>query len=89
MEQNAFWRKLAEDMSNITSLPLVELAGTGRILIENHNGIAEYGDTAITIKMCYGCLAVQGQNLEILQITKHQLVITGTINALTILRRAG
>ena len=86
MAQNTFWKKLAEDINAAAALPLVELAGAGRILIENHNGIAKYGTECIVIKMGYGNLEINGNCLEMAQITRHQLVITGRITMLTILR---
>lgn len=67
--------------------PIVELAGDSRVLIEHHFGVKEYGAGRITVKMRYGELSVEGEGLEILRMTKDQLVIRGTILALTLHRR--
>jgi len=86
MGYSNLWRKLTEDINTAVALPLVELAGTGRLLIENHNAVVQYERDCIDIKMRYGHLLIQGQNLEMTQITKQQLVITGAITVLTIQR---
>ena len=67
--------------------PLVESAGDRRVLIENHSGVTEYSAQRIVIKMKYGCLLVCGFGLELTQMTKEQLVISGRIDALTVCRR--
>ena len=38
--------------------PLVELAGDRRVLIENHNGVTEYGRERISVRVRYGQLVV-------------------------------
>ena len=86
MGQKGFWKRLSEDINELSSLPLVELAGTGRLLIENHKGIADYSPEKICIKMGYGFLEISGNGLELAQITKDQLVVTGDITGLLLLR---
>ena len=44
-------------------LPLVELAGSCRVLIENHTGVLSYSQEEITVRVCYGCVRVTGQNM--------------------------
>lgn len=65
-------------------VPLVEIAGNSRVLIENHMGILEYGYENIIVKLNYGTLCVCGANLTMAQMTKHQLVILGSIHSLSI-----
>ena len=60
--------------------PLVEIYGTKRVLIEHHCGVKEYSDRRIGIKVSYGCILVQGQELCLAKISKEQIVITGTVN---------
>lgn len=67
---------------------LVELLGDGRVLIENHRGIAEYGNAKIGVKTKYGELSVFGANLELICMTRCQLVIKGQIRSIE-LRRKG
>lgn len=68
--------------------PIVELSGDRRILIENHFGVKEYGRDRITVKMRYGQVSVTGTGLQILKMTKEQLVICGRIIGIE-LRRKG
>ncbi len=68
-------------------VPLVEIAGENRILVENHYGISQYGGCEICVKMKYGSLRVCGCNLELARMTKVQLVITGRIDSVHLCRR--
>ncbi len=86
MLQEGFWKRLTEDMEALTRLPLVELAGENRILIENHRGIGSYDTQRIGVKMHYGLLEVTGRDLQLSQITAQQLVITGTVESILLLR---
>ena len=62
--------------------PLVELYGDRRVLIEHHGGVTEYGREKIQVKVRYGYLCVCGGCL-----TAEQLVITGRIDSVSIIRR--
>lgn len=66
----------------IMKIPLVELAGQHRVLIENHLGVVAYSLEEIQVKVCYGKLSVVGQCLKFMQINKEQLVITGQIESI-------
>lgn len=71
---------------NLPGLPLLELAGDSRILIENHCGISAYGRECIHIRVRYGRACICGAGLELACMTKNQLVITGRIDSITVLR---
>lgn len=68
-------------------MPIVELAGDRRVLIENHMGVIEYGNKKISIKVKYGVLSVCGDDMELAKMTKHQLVVTGRIDTVAICRK--
>lgn len=68
--------------------PIVEIAGDRRVLIENHFGVKEYGTQRITVKVKYGCVCICGEHLELMRMTKEQLVICGRIDCVTVQRRA-
>lgn len=68
--------------------PIVEIAGDRRVLIENHFGVKEYGTQRITVKVKYGCVCICGCGLELMRMTKEQLVICGRIDCVTVQRRA-
>ncbi len=70
----------------LPGLPLVELVGHRRLLVENHKGIIQYGCNEIRIKVCYGQLSVCGSRLELARMTKQQLVIVGCIDSICIFR---
>ena len=67
--------------------PLVELAGDRRVLVENHCGVTEYGREQIRIRVNYGQLCISGSSLVMAQITASQLVITGHVDCISIIRR--
>lgn len=68
-------------------LPIVELAGDSRVLIERHRGIVEYGTEQIAVRVRYGILTITGRELHMLCMTKEQLVISGCIDSISIERR--
>ena len=67
-------------------LPLVEIAGYNRVLIENHQGVIGYSGDEIHVKVCYGKISVTGCRLNFAQINREQLVITGNICGITLYR---
>lgn len=70
----------------IPHLPLVEIAGEHRVLIENHMGVIAYAAEEICVRVKYGTVSVGGCNLELAHMTKGQLVISGTINKVALHR---
>lgn len=67
--------------------PLVELFGDRRVLIEHHGGVTEYGREKIQVRVKYGFLCICGGCLELARMTAEQLVITGRIDTVTLIRR--
>ncbi len=86
-----FLERLAEDadlsMEPMPGQPIVEIAGDSRVLIENHFGVKGYSREKILIKVKYGTLCVCGCGLELLRMTREQLVVRGRIDAVTLQRR--
>ena len=68
-------------------IPLIEIAGQKRVLIENHLGILAYSIEEIEIKVSYGKVIIQGQDMTILQLNSEQLVVIGRICAVQICGR--
>ena len=66
---------------------LLELLGDNRVLIERHRGVQEYSRERIGIKMRYGKVVVCGCGLEMIHMTRDQLVIRGRIDCITLHRR--
>ena len=71
----------------IRKLPLVEIVGQNRVLIENHLGVIGYSSEEIQVKVCYGKLSVAGSCLQFMQINREQLVITGRIDTVALYGR--
>lgn len=67
--------------------PIVEIAGDGRVLIENHNGVSAYSTECILINVHYGTVRVCGCGMELIRMTKEQLVIRGKIESVFLQRR--
>lgn len=71
----------------LPGIPLVEIAGQGRVLIENHGGVCEYGCELIRVNVRYGQVCVQGCELTISQMTSAQLVISGKIQSVSLVEK--
>ena len=67
-------------------MPVVEILGDHRVLIERHNGVTQYSDQKIGIKISYGHIHITGSGLELANMTREQLVITGRIDSLILER---
>jgi len=71
----------------IPGLPLIEIVGDRRVLIEHHCGVTEYGCNQICIKVKQGTISVYGNKLELALMTKDQLIISGCIEGVKLTRR--
>lgn len=84
-------QRLAEEMDisqeAVPGLPLVELCGEKRVLIENHRGVLTYGSAEIHVCVSFGEVVVRGCGLELAKMTREQLVICGRIDSVYLVRR--
>ena len=62
-------------------LPLVEVYGRRRVLIENHDSIQGYGQQEITIKVSFGLIRIQGNKMKIRKLSKEKVIVSGEIDA--------
>lgn len=69
-----------------TTVPLVELAGEHRVLVENHHGVVVYEPFEIRVRVQYGYLLITGCKLRLVQMTKEKLVILGDIESICLQR---
>lgn len=67
--------------------PIVEIAGENRVLIENHLGVIAYSRETVRVKVRFGCICVSGCGLELLRMSREQLIIRGRIDGVTLQRR--
>lgn len=81
---------MAADLNDepIPGLPLVEIAGDRRVLIEHHCGVTQYSRCRIGVRVKYGTVLIIGTQLELTQMTTYQLIITGKIESVQ-LERSG
>ena len=54
---------------------------------EAHGGVTEYGREKIQVKVRYGYVCICGGCLELARMTAEQLVITGRIDSVSLIRR--
>jgi len=85
-QRNKVWERILcmADLNGeqLPGLPLAELVGEHRVLIENHQGVHAYGPEEIRISVTYGSIVVSGNHLELACMTGEQLVITGNIEGI-------
>ena len=92
MKQGRYWLERLADQADLSGeslsvMPLVEIAGNRRVLIEGHRGVTQYGCDCICVRVSYGTVAVNGIDLELAQMTKAQLIIRGKIHKITLIGR--
>lgn len=84
-------RRMADEtgiiQEGIPGVPVVELLGDRQVLVENHRGVSEYSAHKIGVKVKYGVVAICGCDLELKQVAKDQLVISGRVDCVSVLRR--
>lgn len=73
----------------LPGVPLVEIAGDRRVLIEHHRGVVAYGCREIQVRMSYGILCVSGSGLHLARMTGEQLVICGCIDGVQLYKNGG
>lgn len=92
MERTRNWVQRIADSADLSAeplpgVPVVELAGDRRVLIEQHRGVTGYSREEIRVKVTYGQVCVHGRCLELKHMTREQLVISGWIDCVKLLRR--
>lgn len=84
MERKGFLTDLAD--ATMPGVPLVEIAGYNRVLVEHHLGITQYGPERVCIKVKFGEIQICGAQLVISKMSKEQLVICGMIESVSVFR---
>ena len=86
-----FLERLAEraelETEPMPAQPIVEIAGEERVLVENHCGVRAYSGERILINVKFGTICVCGCGMELIRMTKEQLVIRGRIHSISLQRR--
>lgn len=63
-------------------LPRMELTGDRRLVIENHRGVTEYGDTCVRIDCGARQVRVVGTELQLTALSLTEAVLEGYITAI-------
>lgn len=92
MARSGDWLQHLADSSELESealpgLPILEIAGDRRVLIERHGGVLEYGPERIRIRVAYGTVCITGCGLELVRMSRQQLVISGRVDSVCLQRR--
>lgn len=90
--QNRNWiQRIADGMElesePLPMLPVIEIAGEKRVLIEHHGGILEYSGERIGVKVRFGTVCICGCGLEVIRMSAEQLIISGRIDCVQLRRR--
>ena len=64
------------------SVPKLTILNFDKMLIENYKCILEYQEFFIRIKMTNGILDINGFNLELNEMTRDDVIVTGTIDSI-------
>ncbi len=67
--------------------PLTEIWGFHRILIENYCKILDYQENLIEVAVSAGSIVISGKQMQILQINSEKLIITGSIENVSMIRK--
>ena len=70
----------------IPGQPLIEISGQSRVLIEHHKGVIRYTNEAIGVRVKYGSVLICGKDLTLMKMTKQQLIISGIIESVELLK---
>lgn len=86
------YNKIAElsDLSGepIPGTPLIEISGSGRIVIEHYSTVLIYTDTEIQVETKLNIICIEGSGLKLSCISKHYLIITGDLTQI-LFRKGG
>ena len=85
--RNNFWDQLDLPGETLPGQVVIEITGENRVLIEHHGGVREYSRGRIGVNVKYGIVQVCGSCLELRYMTKEQLVISGKIDCVQLMRR--
>lgn len=92
MDRRRYLQRLSEGINlptePVPGIPLVEMFGDSRLLIERHQGVIAYDSKNIRIRVRFGQISVCGSDLTIVQMTKIHLIICGKIQSVALLKEA-
>lgn len=66
----------------VAGLTHIEITGARDFLIENHKGILEYDDTAVSVNAGKHIIRIEGQKLHVIAMNDAELRLCGTIETI-------
>jgi len=66
----------------VLNTPRLTVVGKGDLMVENHKGIIEFGDTRVRIITGTGLIKITGCGLLIREITSEDIIISGRIDSI-------
>jgi len=87
LDTKGFLNTLSQKTDMVPGLPILEIAGQCRVLIENHRGIIAYSPSQIMVRVQFGTYGIHGSGLKIAKMGKDQLVIQGRVDMVQLTRR--
>lgn len=78
----ALGRALEKLMAPETGLfpgPRITMTGDGRVLVEGHRGLMEYGAQTVSAAVPGGCVRIKGEGLMLVAMNGRELVVSGQI----------
>ena len=83
------WKEMAQTVRSKSAetglgpgVTLMEVLGTGRILVEHHRGILGYGTEQIHIGASFGIIVIEGLDLRLCCMSRSQLFVAGNIRCI-------
>lgn len=87
------WRDLPEKTAQrfdlpadaVAGLPKLTVTGMAQLVIENHKGLLEYGESLIEVSGGKIRIRVNGAGLELRAMTQTEMIITGQIGSIELI----
>lgn len=70
----------------LPGVPLLELNGDDRVLVENHRCVVGYTESEILIRVSFGLIQIAGDCLTLSCVKKELLLIQGNVHSITLIK---
>ena len=79
----AGWYDLPEE--SLSGAPRITISGGGRVLVEGHRGLIEYGEDRIAAAGAGCTILIKGEDLRMRSMSGRELVVTGRLWAVELI----
>lgn len=70
----------------ISGVPIIEIYGDRRVLVEGRCTVVQYGSNCIKLRNACGTVCVHGCGLMMVELSQYQMIITGKVENISIAR---